>query len=158
SFGLRTSGFIRFYQTTMTAKQKRACMVSFLLNNEQVGPMGFNGIRGRPPFFFVGTEKLNDKLGDDQTVICLPLWPFLKYVGDMEEAVEELTNYIMLIQDEGPYLLGGYCNGGYVAYEIARRLASRGHRVGLLALVESSVVGDGDRLFRVARGLLFSVM
>jgi thioesterase domain-containing protein len=34
----------------------------------------------------------------------------------------------MSIQDEGPYLLRGYCNGGYVAYEIARRLTSRGHR------------------------------
>lgn len=52
----------------------------------------------------------------------------------MEEAVEEFINYIMSIQDEGPYLLGGYCNGGYVAYEIARRLASRNHRVDLLAL------------------------
>jgi hypothetical protein len=74
----------------------------------------------------------------------------------MEEAVEELINYIMSIQDEGPYLLGGYCNGGYVAYEIARRLASRGHRVDLLALVESPGVGQADRLFRLRRRLLFS--
>jgi thioesterase domain-containing protein len=108
--------------------------------------------------FFVGTDKLNGKLGDDQTVICLFLWPFLKYVSDMEEAVEELINYIMSIQNEGPYLLGGYCNGGYVAYEIARRLTSRGHRVDLLALVESPVIGHDDRLFRITRGLLFSVM
>jgi hypothetical protein len=76
----------------------------------------------------------------------------------MEEAVEELIGYIMMVQDEGPYLLGGYCNGGYVAYEIARRLVSRGHRVDLLALVESPVLGHGDRLFRVTRGLLFSMM
>src|SRR5262249_36580446 len=109
-------------------------------------------------FFFVGTDKLNNKLDNDQVVICLPLWPFLRYVGDMEEAVEELINYIMMIQDEGPYLLGGYCNGGYVAYEIARRLVCRGHRGDLLALVESPVIGHGDRLFRVTRGLLFSVM
>jgi Thioesterase domain len=141
----------------MTAKEMRACMVSFRLNNEQMSSMRDKAIKERPPFFFVGTDKLNGKLGRDQTVICLPLWPLLKYAGDMEEAVEELINYIMSIQDEGPYLLGGYCNGGYVAYEIARRLASRGHRVDLLALVESPGVGQADRLFRLRRRLLFSV-
>ena len=142
----------------MTAKEMRACRVSFLLHNEQMSSMTDVGIKERPPFFFVGTDKLNGKLGGDQTVICLPLWPLLKYASDMEEAVEELINYIMSIQDEGPYLLGGYCNGSYVAYEIARRLASRGHRVDLLALVESPGVGQADRLFRLRRRLLFSVM
>ena len=141
----------------MTAKEMRACIVSFLLHNEQISSMRDKGIKERPPFFFVGTDKLNGKLGGDQTVICLPLWPLLKYASDMEEAVEELINYIMSIQDEGPYLLGGYCNGGYVAYEIARRLASRGHGVDLLALVESPGVGQADRLFRLRRRLLFSV-
>jgi Thioesterase domain len=142
----------------MTAKEMRACTASFLVHNEQMSSIKDKGIKERPPFFFVGSVKLNNKLGGDQTVICLPLWPFLKYVSNMEEAVEELINYIMSIQDEGPYLLGGYCNGGYVAYEIARRLASRVHRVDLLALVESPVIGQDDRLFRIMRRLLFSVM
>ena len=75
----------------------------------------------------------------------------------MDDAVEEFINYIMSIQDEGPYLLGGYCNGGYVAYEIARRLASRGHRVDLLALVESPGDRQADRLYKIGRRLLFSV-
>jgi Thioesterase domain len=132
-------------------------MISFLLHNEQMSSMRDKGIKERPPFFFVGTDKLNGKLSDDQIVIWLPIWPLLKYASDMEEAVEELINYIMSIQDEGPYLLGGYCNGGYVAYEIARRLASRGHRVDLLALVESPGVAQADRLFRLRRRLLFSV-
>jgi thioesterase domain-containing protein len=142
----------------MTAKELRACLVSFRLHNEPMSSMKDKVIKERPPFFFVGTDKLNGKLGSDQIVICLPLWPFLKYVSDMEEAVEQLINSMMSIQDEGPYLLGGYCNGGYVAYEIARRLASRGHRVDLLALVESPVIGHDDRLFRITRGMLFSVM
>jgi hypothetical protein len=132
-------------------------MVSFLLHNERISSMRGQCIKERPPFFFVGTSKLNGKLGADQTVICLPLWPLLKYASDMEEAVEEFVNYIMSIQDEGPYLLGGYCNGSYVAYEIARKLASRSHRVDLLALVESPGVGQADRLFRLRRRLLFSL-
>jgi hypothetical protein len=142
----------------MTAKEMRACMVSLLLHNEQMSSTWSEGIKERPPFFFVGSDRLNGKLGNDQPVICLPLWPFLKYVSDMEHAVEALIRYMMSIQDEGPYLLGGFCNGGYVAYEIARRLTSRGHRVDLLALVESDVIGHDDQLFRIARGLLFSVM
>ena len=83
-------------------------MVSFLLHNEQIGSIKDKGIKDRPPFYFVGTDKLNGRLGGDQTVICLPLWPLVKYASDMEEAVEELINYIMLIRCEGPYLLGGY--------------------------------------------------
>jgi hypothetical protein len=141
----------------MTAKEMRACMVSFRLHNEQLSSIKDKGTKERPPFFFVGTDKLNDKLGSEQAVICLPLWPLLKCASDMKEAVEELINYIMSIQDEGPYLLGGYCNGSYVAYEIARTLASRGHRVDLLALVESPGVGQADRLFRLRRRLLFTV-
>jgi thioesterase domain-containing protein len=141
----------------MTAKEMRACTVSFLLHNQHMSSMKYKGIKERPPFFFVGTDKLNGKLGDEQTVISLPLWPLIKYAADSEEAVEELINHIMSIQEEGPYLLGGYCNGGYVAYEIARRLTSRGHQVDLLALVESAGVGQADRLFRLRRRLLFSV-
>ena len=131
----------------------RACTGSFLLHNEQMSSMRDMGIKERPPFFFVGTDKLNGKLASDQIVICLPLWPLLKCASDMAEAVEGLINHIMSIQDEGPYWLGGYCNGGYVAYEIARGLASRGHRVDLLALVESPGVGQADRLFRLRRRL-----
>jgi surfactin synthase thioesterase subunit len=44
----------------------------------------------------------------------------------MEEAVEDLIDYLVSIQDAEPYLLRGYCNGDCVAYELARRPASRG--------------------------------
>jgi hypothetical protein len=73
----------------MTAKEMRECMVSFLLHNERMGSMRDKGIKERPPFFFVGTDKLNNKLGGDQTVICLPLWPRLKYASDMEDLLRE---------------------------------------------------------------------
>jgi thioesterase domain-containing protein len=141
----------------MTAKEKRACMACFLMHNEPMSSIRLKGLKERPPVFFLGTPRLNGKLGDDQSVICLPLWPLLTYASEMEEAVEELVSYIMSIQDEGPYLLGGFCYGGFVAYELARRLESRGHSVDLLALVESPGVGQADRLFRLRRRLLFSV-
>jgi hypothetical protein len=45
----------------MTAKEMRACMASFLLHNEQMSSMRDKGINERPPFFCVGTDKLNGK-------------------------------------------------------------------------------------------------
>jgi hypothetical protein len=45
---------------------------------------------------------------------------------------------IRTIQPRGPYVLGGECNGGLVAYEIARLLEGDGERVALLALLSAS--------------------
>ncbi|MFL5625145.1 MAG: thioesterase domain-containing protein, partial [Ktedonobacteraceae bacterium] len=39
------------------------------------------------------------------------------------------------IQPEGPYLLAGFCNGGLLAYEIARQLHAEGQKVDLLFLI-----------------------
>ncbi len=40
------------------------------------------------------------------------------------------------VQAEGPYLLGGWCNGGLMAYEMARQLHAAGQRVDLLVLMD----------------------
>ena len=40
-------------------------------------------------------------------------------------------------QAEGPYLLGGTCAGGLIAFEIALQLEAQGHQVGLVALLDS---------------------
>src|SRR5262249_50792602 len=45
-------------RTTMTAKETRACLASFLLHNEPMSSMRDEGVKERPPFFFVGTGKL----------------------------------------------------------------------------------------------------
>lgn len=41
------------------------------------------------------------------------------------------------IQPLGPYLLGGFCAGGSIAYEIARQLKQQGQETDLLLLMES---------------------
>jgi amino acid adenylation domain-containing protein len=41
------------------------------------------------------------------------------------------------IQPEGPYLLGGKCFGGMVAFEMAQQLQAQGQKVALLALLDS---------------------
>lgn len=42
------------------------------------------------------------------------------------------------VQPRGPYLLGGFCMGGIVAYEMAQQLVAAGEEVALVALVSST--------------------
>jgi aspartate racemase len=48
---------------------------------------------------------------------------------------------IRTIQPEGPYLLGGYCFGGLVAFEMARQLEALDQQVSLVALFDSYAPG-----------------
>jgi hypothetical protein len=50
------------------------------------------------------------------------------------------------VQPEGPYLLGGFCGGGLIAFEIARQLRAQGRAVDLLVLIEAE---DGPALHRM---------
>jgi thioesterase domain-containing protein len=43
---------------------------------------------------------------------------------------------IRSIQPQGPYMLGGFCVGGVVAFEIALQLQKQGQKVGMVALME----------------------
>jgi thioesterase domain-containing protein len=60
-------------------------------------------------------------------------------------------------QPGGPYRLGGYCNGGLVAYEVARQLAARGATVERLVLIAAApdlrLAGLRRLLDRAAWGL-----
>jgi acyl-CoA synthetase (AMP-forming)/AMP-acid ligase II/acyl carrier protein len=65
------------------------------------------------------------------------------------------TDEILDLQPVGPYLLGGYCDGGKIAFEIARQLQARGREVSLLCLNEIFVPQPYEgrvALFCSARG------
>lgn len=51
-------------------------------------------------------------------------------------------------QPHGPYLLGGFCNGGVIAFEMAQQLHAQGERVDLLALIEPGVAPFSLRFSR----------
>ena len=58
-----------------------------------------------------------------------------------ETIAEMADDYLAVIrrtQPHGPYRLGGYCNGGHVALEIARRLRAAGEEVDGLVLIAAS--------------------
>lgn len=61
-----------------------------------------------------------------------PEWPTI------EEMARAYIADLRAQQPVGPYLLGGYCFGGVVAYEMARQLEQAGERVEFLGLINST--------------------
>jgi hypothetical protein len=118
----------------------------------------------RPPFFFLHGDYLSGGLYCRELVRRLnPHQPFLalppcgldgKPVPSTYTAMAERhLAAIRTIQPRGPYILGGECNGGLVAYEIARLLEADGERVGLLTLLSASAANV--RLARFSSCLRF---
>jgi len=105
------------------------------------------GDPSRKPFFFLHGQfngwglyckALVPLLGQEQPFYVLhPLQP-----GDDLPATVELMakRYLRVLRDaqpHGPYLLGGYCNSGLIAFEMAQELRAQGEKVELLVLIES---------------------
>ena len=63
-------------------------------------------------------------------------------IGEMASFyVEELRRK----QPHGPYLLGGICAGGVIAYEMASQLVHAGERVELVAMLDAALAGIEER-------------
>ncbi len=96
-----------------------------------------------------GYANLAGQMGDDQPVYAME--PRLTADADSVLTVEDMAERYLAelrgFQPAGPYYLGGYCFGGYVAYEMARRLTADGQKVALLALIDSAAPnGKYDRV------------
>ena len=66
------------------------------------------------------------------------------------DMVNHYIEKIRTIQPEGPYLLGGLCAGGVLAFEIAVQLQAQGQKVALVALIDSLDVEAPPRIGRIA--------
>jgi amino acid adenylation domain-containing protein len=103
-----------------------------------------------PPFFYVPASAMTvmhviglvKRLGNEQ-----PFYGLQPRGMENEESphdsVEEMAAWyldeILEIRPKGPYLLGGRCFGGVVAFEMARQLLARGCSVGLLSVFDTVV-------------------
>ncbi|MFQ5610898.1 MAG: amino acid adenylation domain-containing protein [Anaerolineae bacterium] len=97
----------------------------------------------RPPLFcvpgnlgnvFVDLGDLARYLGPDQPFYGLQ--DGLQNPAQIGALAARYLQEIRTVQPEGPYLLGGVCWGGVVAYEMAQQLRREGQPVALLAMVE----------------------
>jgi len=55
----------------------------------------------------------------------------------VEAMAARYLDEIRRVQPHGPYLLGGLCMGGFVAFEMAQRLHEQGEQVATLALIDT---------------------
>ncbi|MDJ0579745.1 alpha/beta fold hydrolase [Crocosphaera sp.] len=123
-----------------------------LLNQEQpisswtsVVPIQVNG--SKLPFFFHGGSadaltwaRFSNLLGSDQPFYALQR-PDLNSGEICNDTVETLAETcvkeIRMIQPKGPYLIGGHCFGGAVAFEIVQQLQSQGEDIASLILIDA---------------------
>jgi hypothetical protein len=59
------------------------------------------------------------------------------FLTRIEDMASQYVREIQALQPEGPYLLGGYCMGGTIAFEMAQQLQAQGQAIGLLVLLET---------------------
>jgi acyl carrier protein len=96
----------------------------------------------------LGYRELVAHLGKDQPVYALEavgLDGRTRPIRSVEEMARYHVSELRKVQPEGPYLLGGYCFGGVVAFEMARQLHDQGQEVSLLALMDASPFGYDAR-------------
>jgi len=65
---------------------------------------------------------------------------------NIQEMAAHYISEMRSVQPRGPYLLGGWCFGGLVAFEMAQQLHGMGERVDLLAMFNAPSTPDYDTL------------
>jgi amino acid adenylation domain-containing protein len=111
--------------------------------------IAFQSIGSRPPIFCIsaaGTDpyrfrNLSDQLSTDQPFFAIPLPVNGNESVTVEDLAKRVCQAVVRVRPEGPWVLGGYCFGGVVAFEAARQLISDGGEVRLVALFDSMTPG-----------------
>ena len=108
---------------------------------------GLRASGARTPLFFVHndhgrglyTYNLARNLHTDRPVYAIHLHGLAECAlpATVEAIAADRIRVIRAVRPHGPYALGGHCNGGLVALEIAHQLRASGECVELVALVDS---------------------
>ncbi len=102
----------------------------------------------KQPFFYLHGDwngkifycyPLAKALGEDQPFYLLDPYNFddLAIPPRFEDMVAAHIKTMRSIQPDGPYMLGGWCNGGLIAYEMALQLLKAGQQVNVLLLLDA---------------------
>jgi acyl-CoA synthetase (AMP-forming)/AMP-acid ligase II/thioesterase domain-containing protein/acyl carrier protein len=101
------------------------------------------------PFFAGGSNPLYrdlaEHLGPDQPFFSLDVYTLqeerlrrgLAPLARLEDIAAYFVDRLRALQSSGPYLIGGACEGGVVAFEVAQQLARAGQEIGLLLIWET---------------------
>ncbi len=118
----------------------------------------------RRPFFFLHGDwtggaffcfALARACGPDQPFCVLE--PYTTSVDEAAPTLEAMAaahiEAMRSVQAHGPYRLGGFCNGGLLAYEMARQLETEGEEIQFLGLINPSKPVQFSFLRAVCQGL-----
>jgi len=120
-----------------------------LMDEEKVSSYPLVAVRTdgtRNPFFFLHGDwtrgafycfTLAGMLGKEQPFYVLEPYRVdgIHIPATFEDMAAQHVASLRAFQPAGPYLLGGFCNGGLLAYEMARQLHAEGQNVDLLFLI-----------------------
>ncbi len=135
------------------------------VNEESPPILKVNESGSQTPFFYLHgdlfgggfySSKLSRALGPDRPFYVLP--PFdVRHCSKAPSAEEMAAAHLQTLRSvcpRGPYIVGGFCLGGIVAYELAQRIVASSERVEMLLLIDAS---PEDKALRAARGLCQSL-
>ncbi len=108
--------------------------------------------------------KLSRRLGEDYPFYALEHTPDKEKteILSLEKTANNYLQEIRKVQPNGPYLLGGHCYGGVLAFEMAQQLQRQGETVDLLVVIdailletriESTKDDDAKFLLRMAESI-----
>ena len=84
-------------------------------------------------------KTLAPLLGEDQPFYVLhALPPNDDLPLTVEAMAKRYLGFLREARPHGPYMLGGHCNGGLIAFEMAQRLCAEGEDVQLVVLIETA--------------------
>jgi amino acid adenylation domain-containing protein len=111
----------------------------------------------KPPFFGIVTPGVNAlgyvalarHLGEDQPLYRVqgpgPRITERPYTAaEFNDLALRYIKAMKTVQPEGPYYLGGMCEGARIAFDMARNLEARGDKVALLAILDTWVIENSQ--------------
>ena len=113
------------------------------------------------PFFFLHGDTLGGafycfplarQLGDEQPFYALEPYQFadLSVPPPLETIAAAHIEALRAVQPSGPYLLGGFCNGALIVYEMARQLQAQGQAIETLVLIDPLTLPRLGKVHHVA--------
>lgn len=125
----------------------------------------YNGKKENAPLYWVGTpevlDSFNQQFHGERSIYCISTtW---EVINPTKININTLAAYyaaeIIKVQPTGGYLLGGFCEGGLITFEIAKILTEQGYKIDLLTFCErdltkrSRVINFARKLFHLKEGL-----
>jgi len=118
------------------------------LDSDGASVVAYHTEGNQTPFFAVSSApddalafaELARALGEDRPFIALRS-PVERRVLAMHELAAHVCRTMRTMRPKGPYVLGGFCFGGLVAFEAARQLVSAGAVVEMVVLFDTARPG-----------------